>query len=114
MRILFLSTVFPQPYEPTRGIYCLHLCRAFTARHEVRVISPRPWLERLRHGRCPWPERADCGAGLAVDSPTYYHPPGILPSASGWFLWVSIRRTVRRVLSEFRPDCVVSYWAHPD
>jgi glycosyltransferase involved in cell wall biosynthesis len=29
-------------------------------------------------------------------------------------MWSSVRKTVERVTSDFRPDWVVSYWAHPD
>jgi len=46
--------------------------------------------------------------------PTYYYPPGILRSAYGWFLWQSVRPCVARVLETFRPEAVLSYWAHPD
>ena len=112
MRILFLSSVFPQPYEPTRGVFSLHLCRALAARHEVRVICPTPWLERLGHGQCVWPDGTELLEDVSY--PTYYYPPRLFPNASGWFMWASIRRTVRKVLREFRPDCVVSYWVHPD
>jgi glycosyltransferase involved in cell wall biosynthesis len=29
-------------------------------------------------------------------------------------MWRSVRGRVRRVLRDFRPDCVLSYWTHPD
>lgn len=110
MKILFISTIYPRGYAPTRGIFCLHTCRALAAAHEVRVISPRSWIEVLR--------RPSAGAGPADVGPTeyplYWHPPGVLHSRSAGFMWVSTHRTVRRVIREFAPDCVLSYWAHPD
>src|SRR5262249_28453845 len=51
MRILFLSSIYPRAYAPVRGIYCQSLCRALAARHDVQVISPVAWTERLRHRR---------------------------------------------------------------
>ena len=111
-RILFLSSVYPRAYDPTRGIYCLHMCRELASEHVVRVVSPRPWPEALR--------RANPGASpeLTVvgqtDYPWYFYPPRVLHSRLGWFMWASIRRLVRKVVAEFRPDCVLSYWAHPD
>src|SRR5947209_1650159 len=119
MRILFLSSVYPRPGDPTHGVYTHHLCRALAAEHEVRVISPRSWLERLRHGKADRPRGRAEGRGPGqgepeVTYPTYYYPPGLLHDTHGWFLWASVRKTVRRVLAEFSPDCVLSYWVYPD
>jgi glycosyltransferase involved in cell wall biosynthesis len=112
MRILFLSSVYPRPYDPVRGVYCRSLCEALAARHAVRVVSPVAWTERLRSGRA---QAASPGFGtVPVEYPTYYYPPGGLRSAHGWFMWRSVRGTVRRALREFAPDCVLSYWLHPD
>jgi glycosyltransferase involved in cell wall biosynthesis len=109
MRILFLSSVYPRPYTRTRGVYCRSLCRALAERHEVRVVSPVGWLERLRHGRA-----AAGGEEPPAEFPCYFYPPKLLRSHHGWFMWQSVRRPVRRVLREFAPDCVLSYWLHPD
>src|SRR3982751_5357281 len=47
MRILFFTSIFPRPYAPNRGVFCFRLCEGFRANgHEVRIISPRTWLER--------------------------------------------------------------------
>jgi peptidoglycan/xylan/chitin deacetylase (PgdA/CDA1 family)/glycosyltransferase involved in cell wall biosynthesis len=113
MRILFLSSVFPRPYAPTRGIYCYHLCKALAAMHDVRVVSPQSWTERFRQGALASVEPAGAG-DFHVDYPVYYYPPGIWHNGHGWWMWRSIRRRVRRVVEEFRPDCVLSYWVHPD
>ena len=43
----FFSSIFPQPGDPTRGIYCWRLCQALAETCEVRVMSPWPWLARL-------------------------------------------------------------------
>jgi teichuronic acid biosynthesis glycosyltransferase TuaC len=80
-------------------------------------MSPWPWLARLRH-RGPKetpPELSGPRFGdLQVDYPTYFYPPGIFRNAYHWFMARSVRRRMQRVLSEFRPDCLLSYWAHPD
>jgi glycosyltransferase involved in cell wall biosynthesis len=114
MRVLFLSSIFPRPYAPTLGIYCAQLCEALSATHEVRVVSPQSWPERLRYGRvrgCP--DEAG-GARLRAEYPCYFYPPGCLQTTYGWFMWASIRPRVRELFKEFAPDCVLSYWAHPD
>jgi glycosyltransferase involved in cell wall biosynthesis len=113
VRILFLSTVYPRAYAPTRGVFCASLCRALAARHEVRVVSPVGWLERLRHG-CAHSRGERAAEDPPADFPWYFYPPKVLRTRYGWFMWRSIRRTVRRVVERFAPDCVLSYWLHPD
>src|SRR4051794_17423880 len=113
MRVLYFSSIFPRPASPNRGIYCYHWCHSLTAAgHEVRVVSPRSWLDRRRE-----PPAAGVLPGLAslsVDYPDYYYPPGVLRNTHGWFMWASAKRDLRRAVREFSPECVVSYWIHPD
>jgi glycosyltransferase involved in cell wall biosynthesis len=110
MRVLFYSSIFPRPWNTTRGIYCFHACRALVQLgHQVRVVSPRSWLER--------PGEAKALPGLSeldVDYPLYVYPPRVLQSAHDRFMALSSHRTTRRVMAELRPDCILSYWAHPD
>ena len=110
MRVLFYSSIFPRPWNTTRGIYCFHACRAMLQLgHEVRVVSPRSWLERAG--------KATVLPGLSelhVDYPVYFYPPRLLQSAHDRFMELSSRRVMGRVMAELQPDCVLSYWAHPD
>jgi teichuronic acid biosynthesis glycosyltransferase TuaC len=109
MRVLFYSSIFPRPWDTTRGIYCLHTCRALMELgHEVRVISPLGWRER--GSAAPLPALSE----LRVEYPLYIYPPGVLQSAYDWFMALSSRRTAKRVMAQLRPDCILSYWAHPD
>jgi glycosyltransferase involved in cell wall biosynthesis len=114
MRILFLSSVYPRAYAPVRGVYCRSLVRALAARHDVRVVSPVAWAERLRHRRLFAAGRAGVDADLRAEYPWYVYPPKVLRSRHGWFMWRSIRRAVGHTVREFGPDCVLSYWLHPD
>ena len=47
MRILLLTTDFPNPFEPHRGVFNLNLARALARKHELRVVSPISWLTGL-------------------------------------------------------------------
>ena len=113
MNILFLSNVFPDAAQPSRGTYNLQTCRALAKEHRVRVIAPRPWTEVLR-GRLQGKRDSPGDADIEVSYPTYWYPPKILREHYGDFLWRSIQPEVRRLEQEFRPDAVLSYWAHPD
>jgi teichuronic acid biosynthesis glycosyltransferase TuaC len=115
MRILLLTTEYPNPYDLTKAVFNFELARALSVRHEVNVIAPTPWVEeagaRLRLAR---PGRPAEAPGVRVYRPRYYYPPKVLRRQAGRFLWWSVRPTVRRVLRSGAPDIVLGYWAHPD
>lgn len=117
MRVWFLSSIFPQPYDPTRGIFCAHLCKALARKHAVQVIAPRSWLEawRYRHQLARLsPGQDETWQELPVRRPIYYYPPKVCRATYGWWMEWSARATIRSLLAQTPPDCIVSYWAHPD
>jgi glycosyltransferase involved in cell wall biosynthesis len=111
-RILFLSSIYPRSYDRTRGTYCHATCRALAASRPVRVIAPIPWMEaaRMRDPRDP-ALQSEVGP---VHYPTYWYPPGFARHSYAWWMWHSTKSTLRRVSREFRPEGIMSYWAHPD
>ncbi|MEZ6050312.1 MAG: glycosyltransferase [Planctomycetaceae bacterium] len=117
MNILFLSTVFPDDAEPSRGTYNLELCRALAEDHDVRVVSPRGWTEALPRtlmGRKYHSEKVLRDTNIKAVYPTYWYPPRFCREQYGDFLWRSSRRAVRELCGDATPDAVLSYWAHPD
>jgi len=117
MRILFLSTCFPHPAFPVTGTYNLQLCQALAQQHEVRVWGLLPWTHTIRAAsarQINQQQWADQTQRLQVEHPVYFYPPGCLRNHYGWMMWASVRRRLGRLLTTFTPDCVVSYWAHPD
>lgn len=118
MRLLFLTNIFPNPYQSNLGIFNLQLAQALAREHELRVISPIAWVNEWRF------QRQGCEAlgrqrrrvleGIQVHYPRYYYPPGILRTQFGRFLWRSIRPTVDRLLASYQPEAILSYWVHPD
>jgi glycosyltransferase involved in cell wall biosynthesis len=120
MRLLLITNVFPTPLLATKGPFNLELVRALSREHEVRVICPIAWTDELQAKRLGRPMPAqrhlsvEGAVGVEAYYPRYYFPPKVLRRAYGWFMWHSVRATVRKELSCFRPDAVVGYWAHPD
>ena len=111
MRVLFFSSIFPRSWNVTLGIYCQHVCRALVdLGHEARVVSPKGWLEP--RGSDPRP--AHGLDGIPTEYPTYVYPPRVLQSRYDRFMALSSRAAMKRAFREFRPDAVLSYWAHPD
>jgi teichuronic acid biosynthesis glycosyltransferase TuaC len=117
MNVLFLSMTFPDAVSPERGTYNLELCAALARRHSVRVVAPRSWHEWLkvkRAGRLYEPSPDTLVASLPVAFPVFWYIPRVNPQMMGRAIWHSIRGTVRRITSNFRPDVIISYWAFPD
>jgi peptidoglycan/xylan/chitin deacetylase (PgdA/CDA1 family)/glycosyltransferase involved in cell wall biosynthesis len=118
MRLLFLTNAFPSPWVPTRGTYNLALARSLASRHELHVVAPILWTEEFRP---PAPVTADAARrrvetrdGITVHYPRYYYTPKFGRRWYHLLMWHSVRATVHRKLGGFRPEAVVSYWAHPD
>jgi len=116
MRILFVSNIFPNPIHPTKGTFNLEMLRALARVHEVRVVSPIPWVQQLpvvgRALRAE--ERRGTIEGIDVHYPRYYYTPRFGRRFYGDFYWHSVKQTALRVAREQQPDVVLSYWAHPD
>src|SRR5262249_19860522 len=118
MRILVVTNLYPNPFDPNRGMFNRQQLRAVADRHPVRVISPVAWGDELaaRRRGVPSPPaggRKDCD-GIPVEYPRYLYTPKVLRGSYGRFYRRSIRGAFARALAEFRPDVVYSPWAYPD
>lgn len=114
MNILFISSIFPEANHAARGTFNYELCTAMQREGaDVKVISPQAWPEVVK-GNNPEPTGRILEQGLEVHYPTYWYPPKVLRGMYGKFYWNSIKRTVENVLTDWSPDFVLSYWAHPD
>ena len=116
MRLLFLSVVYPNALEPTKGTFNQSFVEALAADHEVQVVAPLSWtvrwrLERWARNDVETPSRS---VPVRVAHPVFYYTPKVLRSWYGHFLWLSVRRSLEPILDSFRPEAVVGYWAHPD
>jgi glycosyltransferase involved in cell wall biosynthesis len=118
MQILFITNVFPNPFEPTKGTFNQSLARALATNHEIRVISPISWTVEWAKSGNPRatmpPERRETRDGIQISYPRYVYPPKVMRRQYGWFFWQSVRRTARRAVKKNRPDVILAYWAHPD
>ena len=105
-RVLFVSTVYPTPWEPHKGpvnrstVESLRLLGC-----DVRIVAPVPWTKRY-------------GAKTAVvpveHYPTYWYPPGMFRSHFHTAMRWSIARTLRHVSDKFQPEAVLAFWTDPD
>jgi glycosyltransferase involved in cell wall biosynthesis/peptidoglycan/xylan/chitin deacetylase (PgdA/CDA1 family) len=115
-RLLFIANDFPNPYEPTKGVFNGQMVRALAADCDVQVVAPLSWVTELA---ASFPrrfslERIRSNEGVRVHYPRYWYTPKSLRRFYGTFLWWSVRKTIRQILDESAPDAVLGYWAHPD
>ena len=120
MKVLFFSYAYPNLLQPGLGTFNRSMIAGLAGDHEVRVVSPIPfpevWRARFR-GQLPHILNDPpfvAVPGVQAEYPTFYYPPKLFRSQYGQCLWWSVRRPLDRAMRKFRPDVVLSYWAHPD
>jgi glycosyltransferase involved in cell wall biosynthesis len=118
MRILTLTNLYPNPYQPSRATFNRQQLRVLAEGHDVQVIAPVAWTDELlaRHaGEPPLPKgRRTSLDGLKVDHPRYYFTPKFGRRWYGRWFEMSAAATFDRVVEELRPDVVFAPWAYPD
>jgi len=118
MRVLTITNLYPNPYQPTRATYNRQQLRALHEAHPVRIISPISWTDeigaRLRQSRKPMSHRRAILDQITVAHPHYFYTPKLLRSRYGHFYRASVRRAFDEALNEFHPDVVFAPWAYPD
>jgi glycosyltransferase involved in cell wall biosynthesis len=113
MRVLFFTNVFPRQNAPHRGVFCMNLSKALVENgNELSVLSPVAFHEwqgasypRNVHPLLP---------NTPVRHVRFFFPPRVLRKYYDAFMWWSVRSQLRAMLARFKPDCILSYWSHPD
>ncbi len=118
MRILTLTNLYPNPWQPDRAPFNRHQLRLLATHHSVRVIAPILWTDELvarwrRKERLP-PGRRVVLDGLTVDHPRYWYVSKAFRGWYGHFFRWSVQSAFEQALREFQPDLVYAPWAYPD
>ena len=118
MRILIVTNLYPNPFQPQLATFNREQVRALAREHAVAVISPIAWTEELAARRAGKPAlppgRRMAWDGVPVEYPRSLFVPRVLRGWYGRFYLWSVRRAFRRAVAEFRPDVVYATWAYPD
>ena len=117
MRVLVLSSVFPNTAQPTFGGFVRARAVEIARRCEVTVMAPVAWFPFNQVFRGP--ERTNIPRferqeGLRVHHPRFFSAPGVLKSLDGLFYFLSLVRAVRRLRREFPFDVIDAHFAYPD
>src|SRR5208282_2693977 len=99
MKLLFVSNLFPNELEPTRGIFNAQQALALSKVCDIRVIAPT---------NKPLPD--ETWQGIAVTHPRFVHIPVLSRPFNGWLFAKAIEASIQR--EQF--DVVLASWAYPD
>lgn len=109
MRVLTLSTVFPNAANPMLGPFVLERLRHVARHAEIRVVAPIAWFKR----RSSVPA-ATSRSHLRIEHPTFFYVPAFLKVLDGVFLFLSVLPRVRRLRRDFRFDLIDAHFGFPD
>src|SRR5262245_48573875 len=116
-RVLSLSTEFPNPSEPGKGLFVRARLAAMALRAQLFVVAPVASIDyanparRLFAAREVPRERQD--AGLKV-----LHPRWVYPPYGGWanafFLFARLLPALARIQAQRPFDVIDAHFAHPE
>lgn len=120
MKILFISSQFPNSLEPNRGVFSFQIVKELASFAEVRVIAPLPtlgWLNGLDRFK-------NYKTGLNI--PVYeelslipvYHPRYLALPGAGlshqWTFESTLKELIIKIKTEWSFDVVNCHWLFPD
>ena len=121
LRILFVTSLFSTPRQPTRSLPNTRIARAMKERAAISVVSPLPYypaaLVKSRpdlHALAMVPGEEHDAEGMQILHPRYLHIPKLARSLYPLFYATSIARPLARQIERFAPDVLLTAWAFPD
>ena len=117
MRILSLSSVYPNPVEPELGLFVRSRLTALAKLAEVRVIAPVPLLDysnpRGKLWRKPVAGLRSHDQGIEVYHPRWLFPPNGMP-VNVAFQFARLLPFVQRIRREFDFDLIDAHFCYPE
>lgn len=117
MKILVVTSVFPNCEQPTLGVFVRERMFRVARQCELKVVAPVPWfpfIGFLKPGYRPLVPFREVQDGIEVLHPRFFNVPGIFKCLDGFFFFLSALATVARVRRDFRFDVIDAHFAYPD
>lgn len=120
MKILVLSSLYPNDVQRRHGIFIEHrVGHVVQPEDEVRVVAPIPWFpsSNARFGHYADFAKAPHEAvrrGIPITYPRYPVVPKIGMTVAPWLMAAALYRHVARIRHEFDFDVIDSYYLYPD
>lgn len=107
MRIVTTTMCYPTPDQPDQGVFVQRRAAALALKHDLRVVTPRPWCPLLRRNRLyPARERP-----LPACYPKMFSIPVLGWATDGLAFARALRREIERL---GRIDLIDAHFEYPD
>ena len=116
MRVLVLSSVFPNFKQPTLGVFVRERMKRVAKECDVVVVAPVPWFPFTSFLRRQWTgiPPVEEQEGLRVLHPRFLSVPGVLKWLDGVLYAVSLLLFLLRLRKRFAFDLIDAHFAYPD
>lgn len=121
MKILVLSTLYPNAVQRRHGVFIEHrTAHVADAEHEVRVLAPVPWFPFSSRRFGSYADYANVPAheerrGFAIDHPRYPTIPKVGMTLAPLLMAAALAGPIARIRDEgFDFDVIDSYYLYPD
>lgn len=117
IRVLLISSLFPNPQEPIKGIFVKEQVKEISKYFKFEVLAPIPYFPPIRakkgwykYSQVPLTEK---NGNITVHHPRFLSfPKDILFPLSGKLYFWSLRNSADRIKKDF--DIVHAHFAYPD
>ncbi|HET8532041.1 MAG TPA: glycosyltransferase family 4 protein [Methylomirabilota bacterium] len=116
MRVLVLSSTFPNSTQPNRGVFVRERIARLARRCDVVVVAPIPWfpLNRWIRSDRAGAARVDDQDGLTVYHPRFFSLPRYGKCLDGFFYALSLVPFLVRLRRRFAFEIIDAHFAFPD
>jgi teichuronic acid biosynthesis glycosyltransferase TuaC len=116
MRVLVLSSTFPNAHQPVRGVFVRHRVRRLARRCDLLVVAPIPWFPMNRWLRAERDRvaRLEDQEGLRVYHPRFLSLPRYGKSLDGVLYFLSLLPFIARLRRTFPFEVIDAHFAFPD
>jgi len=117
MKVLVLTTVFPNCKQPTLGTFVRERMFRVAKECELKVVAPVPWFpfaRFLRPNYRPLVPRKEIQETIEVYHPRFFSVPGVLKCLDGLFLFLSLLSPLKRIRKDFDFDIIDAHFSYPE
>lgn len=122
MKILTLTSLYPNAAQPNHGVFVENRLRHLASRGalECHVVAPVPWFPSAdpRFGRYAQFARApafETRHGIAIEHPRYPHLPGIGARLAPYLMTAALKPVLARIRRQgYRFDLIDAHYFYPD
>ena len=118
LRVMVLTSIFPNQNEPAKGIYIFHIVQSLKKYCRVKVVAPVPffpsWFPSNRYGHYAQIKSFENQDGIEVYHPRIVVPPKVGRPLYGFLYAIFLFKHFKKIVAGEASDIILAYWAYPD